>query len=1271
MNLSTHTLTEADIESYFGFAAAHNGSKHQRLNQVSQEKINFETSTVTGVVEHSKTDKYGVKVVLLKGMTAIRNSICTCSAGGRCQHAAALLFHIIRTQQLYCATTNSSSAQIDEKPITPTKEGTEAIDRAILQAKSLGRPQPQESSAKQVKEEKESQNQIQSQNHNQSLSLGHGHYTTVEEIGPSNYETENAPEQNRQKKERTSPDIGARESIVETTPSPDSETKRSTEQPIASLETGAIENIELTPVSSSWNNQQHSNALNNEPEVSPADYSIDSWLNSIDTAINEDAKEAQVDPSNTGAIAYTLTPRNRINKLSLNLYLKKYDPSTCAFTNTKLELSQVLFDKTGYVSQEDNEILKLFRPDWRSRATYHNDELPEIPDISRLLLEKLLASGRCCWKSVENAPLSLGQAKKASLEWITESDGNQVLKVMSVDAGDLTVIAGGAWYLDERKKELGPLELPVSQRILNVILTTPPLAPRQAEVVAKALRRAEGIIPLPKTSLNTQTIIVEPTGLLTLTMQNNSQETLAKTHYSHCKSKIIARASFSYDGAQFPPGASEYHTVEGDKITIYRKPLYGETRLIDNLTRHGLRKMELGKTAVGTSIYGFPRGSDIDWLKFTRGDAKTDLQSKGWQIKYGNESENNSTFKQLEVLEAQEQWSVETDEVEGFWLPVQLAIKVNGKKVSLLPIINQAIGNLSGKDPLADLERLNVSGKFYAPLPTGGYVALPFERVKDMITALMELFAQNHIRETGEIELSLPELEKLTPVLERITYDNTRWKISDKLTGLMEKIKTFKGLAPVKPPRSFKAKLRDYQLEGLTWLNFLREFELGGILADDMGLGKTVQTLAHIAIEKNARRLNKPVLVVCPTSVLPNWLSEIEKFTPNLKALALWGKERSDNFAQIDKADIVVTTYALVTRDCEILKKQYWKAVVLDEAQYVKNPTTQAAQAVRRLKSDYRLCLTGTPIENHLGELWSQFHFILPGYLKDQTNFSNNYRTPIEKHNNAERQKQLTKKIKPFLLRRSKELVAGELPEKTTMIKKVELSEAQRDLYETVRMAMYEKIRDALTSKGLAKSQILILDAMLKLRQVCCDPRLVAIPSAKNVHSSAKLDLLLEMLEELLEEGKRVLLFSQFTSMLDLIIPELEKREIDFVEIRGSTADRATPVRRFQNQEVPLFLLSLKAGGTGLNLTEADTVIHYDPWWNPAVEAQATDRAHRIGQTQTVFVFKLIAAGTIEERLLHLQVRKKDIADGIYGDIDTLPSKLTAEDLETLFRPLD
>jgi SNF2 family DNA or RNA helicase len=368
--------------------------------------------------------------------------------------------------------------------------------------------------------------------------------------------------------------------------------------------------------------------------------------------------------------------------------------------------------------------------------------------------------------------------------------------------------------------------------------------------------------------------------------------------------------------------------------------------------------------------------------------------------------------------------------------------------------------------------------------------------------------------------------------------------------------------------------------------------------------------------------------------------------------------------------DLVITSYALLPRDEAILAKERFHLVILDEAQYIKNPKTKYAQIVCQLNARHQLCLTGTPMENHLGELWSQFNFLLPGFLGGELQFRRLFRTPIEKGNDLPRRELLAKRIGPFVLRRRKEDVAAELPPKTEIRQNVELAGAQRDLYETIRLAMHERVQAEVQKKGLSRAHIIILDALLKLRQVCCDPRLVKLEAARKVAESAKLELLMDLVPEMLSEGRKILLFSQFTSMLALIQERLAAEAIPYVLLTGETTDRATPIQKFQNGQAPLFLISLKAGGTGLNLTAADTVIHYDPWWNPAVETQATDRAHRIGQTKSVFVYKLITVGTVEEKILALQERKRGLVEGLLDERRKETPQLTPEDLQVLFAPL-
>jgi len=423
-----------------------------------------------------------------------------------------------------------------------------------------------------------------------------------------------------------------------------------------------------------------------------------------------------------------------------------------------------------------------------------------------------------------------------------------------------------------------------------------------------------------------------------------------------------------------------------------------------------------------------------------------------------------------------------------------------------------------------------------------------------------------------------------------------------------------------------------------------------GILADDMGLGKTLQTLSLLSYLKENNRLKKPSLLVMPTSLIFNWKDEIKKFCSNLNYLEIYGNSRHDKFKEIKNYDLILTTYPLIPRDIEELKKYEYEYIILDESQKIKNPKTKLYKAIKELKSDYKLALSGTPIENNLEELWSVFSFLMPGFLLDLKSFKNYYQKPIEKENNMQRMQILRKRITPFILRRTKELVAKELPQKTEIIKYATFSPKEAKLYEAIRVAMEKRVKDAVASQGLNRSHITILDALLKLRQVCCNPKLLKINEAKSIKESAKLELLMDLLDKLLKEKRRVLIFSQFTSMIELIEESLNSQNIAYVKLTGSTRNREEVLKDFKRGKADIFLISLKAGGVGLNITEADTVIHYDPWWNPAVENQATDRAYRIGQTKAVFVYKLIVKDTIEQKILELQAKKKSLQDSIYSD---------------------
>ncbi|MCF6318063.1 MAG: DEAD/DEAH box helicase [Proteobacteria bacterium] len=609
------------------------------------------------------------------------------------------------------------------------------------------------------------------------------------------------------------------------------------------------------------------------------------------------------------------------------------------------------------------------------------------------------------------------------------------------------------------------------------------------------------------------------------------------------------------------------------------------------------------------------------------------LEKSGWKIEF------NDNFKLSFATDSQIE--VESEQ-ENDWFSLSFNIKFGKHSYPLAPLVSSILAEFDSFDKLPK--------KLFVQCENNQYVELKTNEIKPVLKTLFELFDRKD--SSDNLKIGAFDAHMLDDLEDSVT-----WKGSKEILKLSKKLKNFAGIKPVKPPTCLKLELRDYQQLGLNWLNFLYEFKFSGILADDMGLGKTVQTLSHLSRLKQDKKLKKPALIIVPTSLIANWKNEVEKFTPNLNILTLYGTDRKEKFKDTAKADLILTTYTLVGNDIEQHKKRKHSYIILDEAQKIKNPRTKMAKTICSLKGEHRLALTGTPIENHLGELWSIFNFLMPGFLHNQKLFNEYYRKPIENNFDAQMQQQLNKRIKPFILRRTKGDVLTELPAKTEIIKFTQFDEKQSKLYETIRIAMNKKVKDAIAQKGVNRSHIHILDALLKLRQVCCDPSILKLAEAKKVKESAKLTLFLELIDELMAEGRKVLVFSQFTTMLSILEREIQKKKISYVKLTGSSTKRDKIIDKFTDGQADIFLISLKAGGVGLNLVEADTVIHYDPWWNPAVENQATDRAHRIGQNKKVFVYKLIVKNTIEEKIIELQKKKKALQDGIYDKGGKLEDK--------------
>jgi superfamily II DNA or RNA helicase len=663
-------------------------------------------------------------------------------------------------------------------------------------------------------------------------------------------------------------------------------------------------------------------------------------------------------------------------------------------------------------------------------------------------------------------------------------------------------------------------------------------------------------------------------------------------------------------------------------------------------------------------------GAGVDYIVAIDGDvhalcafgayAVPQLRNLGWRVEIDADYPWQTVGNDAPLYAA-----AAPDDKRPDWFGLELGVEVDGQRIDLLPALLELLdtaGDLSALvRPARRCIAVRVDDKRWLPVPPG--------RLRMLAKVLLELYRDGS-RLRAPV-LRAPLVAELCGVLHDAERP-LRW-VGD--TRIREQAYAMamgprRAAAAVAPPPELRADLRTYQRAGVAWLQHLRAHDAGGVLADDMGLGKTLQTIAHILIEKQHGRLDRPAMVVTLTSLVGNWQRELERFAPSLSVCVYHGPDRAAQRAELAAHDVVITTYPLVARDRDVLAAIPLHLLVLDEAHAIKNDGAQAAEAVRRLAARHRLCLSGTPIENHLGELWSLFDFLMPGLLGSRDDFAVEFREPIEARGDKRRVEALRERVRPYILRRTKDAVARELPAKTHLVRAIAMSGAQRELYESIRVAAHADVRRQIRTRGLAGSTIAILDALLKLRQVCCDPRLVACDAAREVTGSAKLEVALELITQQLADGRRILVFSQFARMLGLLSEGLLARGIGHVALTGSTADRQKPIDAFQTGRADVFLISLKAGGAGLNLVGADTVIHYDPWWNPAAQAQATDRAHRIGQTKPVFVHDLIIAGSVEERMLGLQRHKRDLADAILEPAARRSTRLSERDVDDLLAPI-
>lgn len=987
---------------------------------------------------------------------------------------------------------------------------------------------------------------------------------------------------------------------------------------------------------------------NKVPDTDQVGKQVLAWATQTHLNFNQKTKPKK---GKAEALAYVLSPFYSKDKQSTNyviqirkgvlsehVWLKQLQP----WFNIKRALSH----PPAFITDGDRLLLGLLL----LPADYHIQDFAIKHFAGDEVLRQALALGRLYDQN--GSVLQLGETRTAQLEWREES--GSVRPALAVAPDITTFKAHNLWYLDAKNRTIGLVETPYKGEVLQQLLTLPPLNAKELPVVVNVLKEVAPELPIPQQIANIEVIDVPAIPVLELGTMPIGYGFYFNQYGPHDQLFDYALLRFRYDQLKITPDDKREFIIDAHgKAQRLVRQLKQEQQHENDLIAYRMARVPQSLALNSNGMYGLQ--SEDAWPHFIA-EVVPHLREMGWEIHLP------SDFRHC-IYDVDE-WHSQVSENQGGWFDLDLGIIVAGKRLSLAPLLFA----LFRQDPrwldtrqleaIADDEGLRLKG------PDGEQIQVPAARIKPLARTMIDLFDSQH---EGPLKLSRLDSPRLAELA-----SNAHWQLHgvQQALEIAARLQHSGGVQICMPPQGLQLELRPYQLQGLAWLQFLRAQNLAGILADDMGLGKTAQTLAHLLLEKESGRMDKPTLVVLPTSLIFNWKREANRFAPQLKVLSLHGKTRAAEAVHIPTSDVILTTYPLLWRDEDMLTAHDYHLLILDEAQTIKNASSKAAQVVRMLNARHRLCLSGTPLENHLGELWALFDFMLPGFLGDQKSFTKHWRTPIEKQGDSVRRNLLAKRIKPFVLRRRKEDVAAELPPKTIIVRTVDMQGGQRDLYETVRSTMDKRVREEIARKGFLRSQIVILDALLKLRQVCCDPRLVKISAAKQVKERAKLDLLMEMLPELVNESRRILLFSQFTTMLTLIEAELKKCQISYVKLTGDTQDREAVVSRFESGEVPVFLISLKAGGVGLNLTSADTVIHYDPWWNPAVENQATDRAHRIGQQKNVFVYKLVVAGSIEEKILALQDKKAELAAGILSEDANSIGKFGADDLSALLAPL-
>lgn len=838
--------------------------------------------------------------------------------------------------------------------------------------------------------------------------------------------------------------------------------------------------------------------------------------------------------------------------------------------------------------------------------------------------------------------ITLGEPVAGPLEWAMDEEGLQRL-TWNLSPGQLLIGDGRRLLLyDSLKAELSPLRQP--RALCEWMVNAPGMEGSAAAATISRIKSSGDPLPHPQNMDGATLVLIQPRVDVHFGRIRVEQ---SRTGAAVWMPTINVEFAYDIDSTRSP--SQETRSQLG---ILYQRDKGFEDRFVRTLVAAGLELETSPRKDPNAQHWVFiPERARRQGAKDLLGEHLETLAAAGANILLPPGVE----FLRLKDAD------IEIKPVEGRRLELRLMVEsANGRQ----DITSSLIESIRKADfPWEPSTGESTKSRWMLSVSKSLYVSLPLARVRALGLPLRESTEGRQLKPGHPLDISILDAVSFAPLIESDT--------SGGAAVLREVLATLEsGQSDFIIPSALQTTLRGYQVDGISWLSRLAQFNAGGILADDMGLGKTLQILAHILSEREQGRLQDPILIVAPLTLLGVWVQQCAQHAPSLPIRVIQGNGRVQKYRTIERQDVVVVTYGTVCADADELSLIRWGLVVADEAQNLKNPETLASRSFARLKRDRTILASGTPIENRLLDLWSLMSHAQPGYLGSRPHFNRLYKGPIERDNDRDRQVALRRKIRPLILRRMKSDVAAELPPKTYQVMPVHLEGPQLDLYEATRASIEGDVLQKVRENGIEKSGVVVLEALLRLRQVCCSPRL-GKHGRPDINVSAKQALLLDLLENLVQAGRKVLVFSAFAQMVDLISGDLEAVGMKHAVVTGKVADRDSQIRSFKQGECSVMLLTLKVGSSGLNLQEADTVIIYDPWWNGAIELQAEDRAHRMGQANQVTIYRLMCPGTVEEKILAIANRKLQLASALLDPDQSLQTGnwLTVDEIEELFSP--